>query len=310
MANRRHVRGLALAVAFFAAAASAAVAASAAHAEERTSSAGASAAGTSPAGTSPGGTSSAGTSPAPVACQPDADATGVVSAVTDGRTLALADGRELRLAAIEVPEVSQRPDDAEDAQAGLAAKAALTTLTAGKNILLKHLGSGADRYGRIVAHIFVGDGPEAWVQRALVAGGHALVSAHVGAKDCAAALLAAERDARTRKLGLWANSYYDIRGANDPVRVLADRGRFTLVEGKVVSVRDSGGTTYINFGRRWSEDFTVTVPKRYEKAFATAGVDAKALAGRRIRVRGYIEQRGGPWIEATAPEQIEIVAGD
>jgi hypothetical protein len=33
----------------------------------------------------------------------------------------------------------------------------------------------------------------------------------------------------------------------------------------------------------------------------------KALAGRRIRVRGWIEQRGGDrgWIEAERPEQIE-----
>ena len=26
----------------------------------------------------------------------------------------------------------------------------------------------------------------------------------------------------------------------------------------------------------------------------------------RVRVRGWIEARGGPWIEATRPEQIEI----
>jgi hypothetical protein len=34
----------------------------------------------------------------------------------------------------------------------------------------------------------------------------------------------------------------------------------------------------------------------------------KALAGRDIRVRGSIEQRGGDraWIEAERPEQIEI----
>jgi hypothetical protein len=34
------------------------------------------------------------------------------------------------------------------------------------------------------------------------------------------------------------------------------------------------------------------------------------LAERRIRVRGCIEKRGGPWIEAMAPKQIEIVAGN
>jgi hypothetical protein len=63
----------------------------------------------------------------------------------------------------------------------------------------------------------------------------------------------------------------------------------------------------VNFGRRRSGDITVTVLKRNERSFAAAGLDLKALAGRRIRVRGWIEQRGGDrgWIEAERPEQIE-----
>src|SRR5262249_51409535 len=76
--------------------------------------------------------------------------------------------------------------------------------------------------------------------------------------------------------------------------------------GRVVSVRESGGTIYVNFGRRWSEDFTVTISKRNERSFAEHGVVPKALAGRRVSVRGVIEERGGPWIEAVAPGQIEI----
>ena len=28
--------------------------------------------------------------------------------------------------------------------------------------------------------------------------------------------------------------------------------------------------------------------------------------GRRVRIRGWVEQRGGPWVEATRPEQIEL----
>jgi hypothetical protein len=74
-------------------------------------------------------------------------------------------------------------------------------------------------------------------------------------------------------------------------------------------VRESGATIYVNFGRRWSEDFTVTVLKRNERNFTAAGLDLKGLAGRRIRVRGFIEARGeterSPWIEADYPEQIE-----
>jgi hypothetical protein len=81
------------------------------------------------------------------------------------------------------------------------------------------------------------------------------------------------------------------------------------VEGRVLSVRESGGTLYINFGRRWSRDFTVTISKRNERIFVAAGVEPKKLEGRRLRVRGYIEMRGGPWIEATHPAQIEVAEG-
>jgi len=75
-------------------------------------------------------------------------------------------------------------------------------------------------------------------------------------------------------------------------------------------VRESGGTIYVNFGRRWTEDFTATLLKRNERAFNAAGLDLKKLSGRNVRLRGVIEERGGPWIELTSPEQVEVLSGD
>jgi hypothetical protein len=88
-------------------------------------------------------------------------------------------------------------------------------------------------------------------------------------------------------------------------RIAAD----LLVEGKVASVRESGPTIYVNFGRRRIGDITVTILKRNERSFTAAGLDLRGLAGRRIRVRGWVEARGGEraWIEAERPEQIETV---
>ena len=79
-----------------------------------------------------------------------------------------------------------------------------------------------------------------------------------------------------------------------------------MVEGKVLSVRESGATIYLNFGRRWAQDFTVTILKRNRREFAAAGIDPGRLEGQSIRVRGWIEQRSGPVIEAVVPEQIEF----
>jgi hypothetical protein len=71
-------------------------------------------------------------------------------------------------------------------------------------------------------------------------------------------------------------------------------------------VRESGATIYINFGPRWGQALTVTIPKRDESGFAAAGVEPKKLEARRLGVRGWIEERNGPRMEATRPEQIEI----
>jgi endonuclease YncB( thermonuclease family) len=221
-----------------------------------------------------------------------------VRTVIDGRTLLAADGREIRLAGIEAP--------AGDA-AAKAARLALESLVSGREITLMRLGPETDRYGRVVALAAVPPGPGGVsVQQALLAQGHARASAHIGEKGCAAAFLGAEKLARRAGLGLWADPYYVMRNAEDPAGILTVRGHFAVIEGKVLSVRESGGTIYVNFGRRWSDDFTVTILKRNERSFTAAGLPPKKLAGQHVRVRGIIEERGGPWIEAARPEQIEI----
>jgi hypothetical protein len=145
-----------------------------------------------------------------------------------------------------------------------------------------------------------------WATHELLASGHARVSAHVGDTACAAELLARERPAREAKLGLWGEQDYGIRPAENGAELLAGRGQFTVAEGKVWSVRERGGTIYVNFGRRWRDALTVTIPKRHERTFQAAGIPLRQLENRRLRVRGWIEERNGPWIEASRPEQIEI----
>ena len=184
------------------------------------------------------------------------------------------------------------------------ARATLEALVSGREISLLRLGPDSDRYGRIVALVAVQTGQS--VQQALLAQGQARAAAQIGDKGCAAAFLGAESKARRAGLGLWADPYYVMRNAKDPSGILAIRGNLAVVEGKVLSVRESGGTIYVNFGRPWSDDFTVTILKRHERTFTAAGMELKKLAGQHVRVRGFIEERGGPWIEAVTPEQIEI----
>ncbi len=232
--------------------------------------------------------------------------TGKVRAVTDGRSFTLEDGREIRLAGIEVPLPPGPGDLGSGAKAGLAARAALESIIAGQDVELRQ-NDVADRYGRMPALVYVtqGGSPES-VAHELLAKGFARVSAHVGERPCADELLARERAARQAKLGLWSEPYYVIVAAESGAELVAERGHFMLAEGKVWSVRESGGTIYVNFGRQWSQALTVTIPKRSERMFAAAGIEPKRLENRRVRVRGWVEERNGPRIEATRPEQIEI----
>ena len=243
--------------------------------------------------------------PSPIVCGGEIVARGSASRVADGRTFLLNDGREVRLAGIEVPPLAADSGSAPD---GAMAKDGLAALLTGSEIVLRQAEpQRTDRYGRIMAYAFVTrDGSERLVQAEVLAAGLARVAPRVGSRACAMELLSRESAARRAKLGLWATSYYDSLDADNPAEVLARQGRFALVEGRVVSVRESGATIYVNFGRRWSTDFTVTILKRNERSFKAAGLEPKTLAGRRVRVRGYIEERGGPWIEAARPEQIEI----
>jgi endonuclease YncB( thermonuclease family) len=239
----------------------------------------------------------------PFACGGETVARGSADRVIDGRTFVLEDGREIRLAGIEV---------AEPGPAGTAAADALAAQLAGAEVVLKQAeAQRTDRYGWIRAYAFTArDGVEHSVQAELIGAGFARVAAQAGNRACATELLSREAAARQAKLGLWASSYYDLLDAENPAAVLAEQGHFALVEGKVVSVRESGATIYVNFGRRWTEDFTVTILKRNQRSFTAAGLEPMKLAGRRIRVRGWIEERGGPWIEAVRPEQIEFADGE
>lgn len=215
--------------------------------------------------------------------------TATVAAVRDGRTLVLTDGRELRLAAIEAGE-----------DAG-----ALQVLAGGATLRLEQLGSGQDRYGRLVAFAHAADASRS-LQELLLEQGQARVSARAGGKACADTLLAVERRARAARRGLWADPNFAPLAAEHWQTLRAQKGRFVLVEGRVLSVRESGATIYVNFGRRWTRDFSVTIARRLKPAFVAAGLEPKALEGRVIRVRGWLEQRSGPIVDAAAPEQIEL----
>jgi endonuclease YncB( thermonuclease family) len=235
-------------------------------------------------------------------CGSEAVVAGVAAQVTDARSFVLDDGREVRLASLEVPTADG------GSAAGEMARTALAATLKGHTIRLRLAEAAPDRYGRLVAYAFTaGDGGRRSVAGALLVTGFARVGDPVGDAACVRELLGYERVARAAKMGLWGEAQYAIIPAGDLEGLLARQGRFAVVEGKVASVRERAGITYVNFGRRWSQALTVTISKRQERIFSSAGLRPDALENRRLRVRGWVEVRNGPRIEAARPEQIELI---
>jgi endonuclease YncB( thermonuclease family) len=230
-------------------------------------------------------------------CSFEPQGEGRVAAVIDARSFRLQDGREVRLAGIE-PVVAEKADRSS----------ALAAIVAGREVTLSGEDDTPDRYGRQPAFVFLASSGTL-VQGLLLAQGEALVSAAVTDKDCASILTAAEAAARQAKRGAWADPTA-IKNAESPGDILAGIGRFTVVEGKVLSVRQAGATTYLNFGRNWTRDFAVTISRRMLGAFEAGGIVLKSLENRRIRVRGWVEAHGGPRIEVLRVGQIEMLGGN
>lgn len=234
---------------------------------------------------------------------------GIVTSVTDGDTVILDDGRVIRMIGTQAPKLPLDRPDFVTWPLAPEAKAALEQLALNKPVRLGFGGEKVDRYGRILAHLFI-ETPqgEIWGQREMVAKGLARVYSFPDNRACLDLLFAAEGRARLGGLGIWADPYYSVRAANAPGDLLARAGHYELIEGRVLLAEKAGGRVYLNFGRFWKEDFTVVIEAPALRLFVEAGLDPLVLDNALVRIRGWVDDRDGPRIEVTHPEQIEVLA--
>ena len=226
--------------------------------------------------------------------------------VIDGDTLVLEDGRQVRLTGIQAPKLALGRADfsawplAEEARAGLAA------LVLGRTVFLSYGGRRVDRHGRALAQLYLTPlpAPETWVQGALLERGLARVYSFADNRALVAEMLTRERAARAAGRGIWGEPFYRIRR---PEAALGDVGSFQIVEGVVREVSVIRGRVYLNYGDDWRSDFTVSLAPAVRRRFEAEGIDPAAYQGRRLRVRGWIKSFNGPRIDATHPEQIEVL---
>jgi endonuclease YncB( thermonuclease family) len=232
--------------------------------------------------------------------------------IIDGETAALDDGTELRLIGALAPRAIDAGIEPGTWPAEIAANEELRALLLGKSVELAFGGDRSDRYGRLLAQAHVREGDKRrWVQGHLLEQGLARAYTLAGNRACADALLAAERGAREARRGLWADAAYQVRPAAKPADLLRYRSTFQVVEGRIAGVAQVRGMVYLNFDADWRRASSVSLRRSDRDLLGLNAGDPKALEGKLVRVRGWIEQRTGsatgPTIELSTAGLIEVL---
>ena len=227
---------------------------------------------------------------------------GEVAKVLDGDTLELKSGLRVHLVSIEAPREDEAlSNKARDGLQRLAAQRAVRLYYGGTSRLAANA-RNADEAALAHVYIRTEGGRWIWAQEAMLRDGLARVHTRKDNSARAEKMLAIEALARREKRGLWAASAYHGRAVEKPI----ETGGFVLAEGKIVNVGESKGRVFLNFGEDYRTDFTVMIAQEDLPNFKPP-FDAKALAGQRVRVRGYVSERGGPLMRIDHPAQIELL---
>lgn len=218
-----------------------------------------------------------------------------VSAVIDGDTVELGDGRRVRLLGINTPEVAHHGRPGEEL--GEKAKRFLERRLKNKKVRLRYDIQRRDRYERLLAHIFLEDGRNIntlLLQKGLA---HALFKwpniKHIEN------YYAQERQARQQGKGIWTLAAYQVRPME---KLLSLRNRFVRLQGRVDKIEHKRRYSYLLFPGK----LKVAVDQSRLPLFEEAGVKLDTLSGKKVILRGWLRQRdGSPYLKLEHPYQLE-----
>ena len=227
---------------------------------------------------------------------------GRVAEVRSGHAFVLTDGRAVRLAHIEAPVPPLHLSAGSAWLPAEDARHALSRLVAGQSIRLEAAGEARDRYGRLLRHAYLADGR--LLQAAVLHAGHARLVSLPEDASLAEAMVRAEGEARRAGRGLWSHAAYRIRPAV-PNRL--ERDRFQVVIGRIVSANRVRRGAYLNFGHHWKSDVTLRLDEGAAALLEETVGPIEGLAGRRVLLRGWVQEKDGPLIEMSDHRLIEFL---
>ncbi len=159
-----------------------------------------------------------------------------------------------------------------------------------------------NRMGHTLAHLARADNG-LWAQGMLVRLGLAQVKTSQRNPEMAVQLYALEAEARAEKLGAWEADDIILSPEDTPQHL----NSFQIVEGTVQSAAMKKNRVYLNFGGNWRDDFTVSIAPEDRRVFTKAEINPLDWNGARVRVRGWVEDYNGAYIEIDHPQTLEIL---
>ncbi|MEM9633242.1 MAG: hypothetical protein AAGA50_18065 [Pseudomonadota bacterium] len=171
----------------------------------------------------------------------------------------------------------------------------------------------ANRWGLIPAWIVIHKGDALrLLQAAELEAGGALFVPELASGTCADQLRLAENSARDEKSGIWARGKQVlVHSATDLKNLEDSAGNYVIARGRIVSLGKTRSTRYLNFGRYWKTDLTVTLKTsdedRLDAALSQNGWRIEDLANKTVEIRGVVQVRDGPLIALRHPEQLVVL---
>ncbi|MCC6598221.1 MAG: thermonuclease family protein [Alphaproteobacteria bacterium] len=224
---------------------------------------------------------------------------GRVLQIISPQDLQLDDGRIIRLSGVHFPDYSVE----NTGPYGLLAMQIMNDMLLNQEVDLyqtpdKDRGR-TNRMGHHIAHV-VRKADGVWVQGSLIALGLGMVRTSASTPEMVDQMAAQEEHARLEKLGIWESAVRILPVEDTQAHI----GSFQIVEGRIESVTLNKNRLFLNFGKNWRDDFTITISPENRKLFSKNGENPLSWNGRILRARGWIDSYNGPNMEIDHPEAL------
>lgn len=216
----------------------------------------------------------------------------VISSISDGLILSAKESN----VQIELPYIYVPKDFNASAQEKL------KTLALDQELNLHYVNNKANRHGNFSA-IMQHNGTN--LSEELIKNGLAFVY-FIDQTSDTKPLFVAEEKARKSKAGMWHDSNFLILNTTDlTIDYSNNLNHFVIIEGVVNNLYISKKNTYLNFGTDWHTDFTIQLENKILKIFPN--FIPEKLKGKKLRVRGWLENYNGPFMKIFNPSNVEII---